>query len=132
MAQQSGGEGMRQFIFSRVAWAIVALLVTASRSNAQPQTAPATQPSGPQSTFVGLYINDLYQLDLKQSTYTADFYVWMRWRGDIDPSNFEFLNGNLDLKEHPYSIEANGEKYVSYHCRGTFHAVFDYHRYPLD
>jgi hypothetical protein len=56
----------------------------------------------------------------------------MRWRGEIDPSSIEFLNGNLDLKEHPYYLEADGAKYVSYHCRGTFHTTFDYRRYPLD
>jgi hypothetical protein len=56
----------------------------------------------------------------------------MRWRGDIDPSNIEFLNGSLDLKEHPYSLEVPGAKYVSFHCRGTFHVEFDYRRYPLD
>jgi len=104
----------------------------ASTALAQPQTVPATPPAGPQLTYVGLDINDIYQLDLKQSTYTADFYVWLRWHGDADPTNIEFLNGSLDLKEHPNPIETPATKYVSYHCRGTFHTTFDYRRYPLD
>lgn len=123
---------MRYPFFSQAARAVVPLLLMASTSVAKSQSAPATQISGPQSTFVGFYINDIYELDLKRSTYIADFYVWMRWRGEIDPSNIEFLNGSLDLKEHPNYLEAAGAKYVSYHCRGTFHTTFDYRRYPLD
>ena len=98
--------------------------------------APATQPSGPQITYVGFYINDVYDLDLKQSTYIVDFYVWFRWKagadGGLNPSDFEFMNGTLDLKEHPYKIPDGDTWYLSYHCRGTFHIAFNYRRYPLD
>jgi hypothetical protein len=104
----------------------------ASPDTARCQSAPASQPSAPQATYVGFYVNDLSQLDLKKSTYIADFYVWLRWRGDEDPSNIEFLNGSLDMKEHPNTLDAAGSKYVSFHCRGTFHDAFDYRRYPLD
>ncbi len=108
---------------------LVLLLTIFAARAAQAQS---TEPSALQPTFVGFYINDLYELDLKKSTYTADFYLWMRWRGNADPSNFEFLNGSLDMKEHPNSFVVAGAKYLSYHCRGTFHTTFDYRRYPLD
>jgi hypothetical protein len=91
------------------------------------------QSDAPQQTYVGIYINDIHGLDLKSSTYTVDFYIWFRWRGNLDPSNFEFLNAELQLKEHPYRPPAvGGFNYLSYHCRGVFHIAFDYHRYPLD
>jgi hypothetical protein len=86
-------------------------------------------------TYVGIYVNDLHGLDLKSSTYTVDFYIWFRWKADqggLDPSNFEFLNGDLQLKEHPYHVDVGDVHYVSYHCRGVFHIAFDYRRYPLD
>jgi hypothetical protein len=114
------------------ACALIPVVLIASAFLARAQAEPTTQPVGPQPTFVGMYINDIYGLDLKRSVYTVDFYIWMRWRGEIDPGNFEFLNGSLELKEHPYNLEVSGAKYVSYHCRGTFHAQFDYRRYPLD
>jgi hypothetical protein len=79
-----------------------------------------------------MYINNIRGLDLKAATYTIDFYIWFRWSGPYNPSSFEFLNGSLDLKEHPYWQSANGMEYISYHCRGVFHIDFDYHRYPLD
>jgi len=81
---------------------------------------------------VGIYVNDIHGLDLKSSSYIVDFYIWFRWKGELDPSNFEFLNGVLDLKEHPYHVDAGDTHYVSYHCRGQFHFIFDYRRYPLD
>ncbi len=95
-------------------------------------TSPAAGSVEPQITYVGMYINDVHNLDLKGSNYTVDFYIWFRWTGNLDPSNFEFLNGSLDLKEHPYPLEANGVHYISYHCRGVFHIAFNYRRYPLD
>ncbi len=114
---------------------IACLVLTCTAAHAQKMAAntePSTQPGGPQKTYVGIYINDVYELDLKQSTYVVDFYIWFRWKGDIDPTEFEFMNGELDLKEHPYRQADNGVNYVSYHCRGTFHIVFDFRRYPLD
>jgi hypothetical protein len=93
---------------------------------------PPSPPNKPQITYVGIFISDIHGLDLKASNYTVDFYIWFRWQGNLDPSNFEFLNGSLDLKEHAYRLESHGIHYVSYHCHGTFHFGFDYHDYPLD
>jgi hypothetical protein len=115
---------LHHFVFA----AAMALCVVSQSAKA----VAVKQGSSPEIAFVGLYINDLYELDLKKSTYIADFYVWMRWSGEIDPSNMEFLNGSLDLKEHPYRVQTGNSKYFSYHCRGSFHALFDYHQYPLD
>ena len=111
-----------------------AILVTLLWALSAVPFAPAqTLPSaGPQITYVGIYFNDIHGLDLKASAYTVDFYIWFRWIGKYDPSNFEFLNGTLDLKEHPYRLSNGDLQYVSYHCRGVFHIDFDYHRYPLD
>ena len=62
----------------------------------------------------------------------TDGYVWLRWRGDVKPDEFEFMNGKMDVKEHPDAKEVGGVKYVSYHCRGSFHTCLDFHKYPLD
>jgi len=118
--------------FSHATCAVVWLCSMISATVAQAQSKSAAPSPNTQTTFVGLYVNDVYQLDLKNATYVADFYVWLRWQGDVDPTNIEFLNGSLDMKEHPDNREVSGTKYVSYHCRGTFHTVFDYRRYPLD
>jgi hypothetical protein len=109
------------------------LLAIAPPTFAQKRAAvPASQPATPEQVYVGIYINDVYELDLKQSNYVVDFYIWFRWQGQYDPGEFEFMNGELTLKEHPYHLNAAGVNYVSFHCRGTFHILFDYRRYPLD
>jgi hypothetical protein len=114
------------------ALALLCLFALARSSPAQSFLPPATEPASPEIVYVGYYVNDIFEMDLKSSTYVVDFYVWLRWKGDIDPTAFEFVNGSLDVKEHPYSMEVDGVKYISYHCRGTFHSAFDYRRYPLD
>jgi hypothetical protein len=111
---------------------LLSILLLAIPTHAQTYAPPATEPASAEVVNVGMYINDIFEMDLKSSTFVVDFYIWLRWKGDIDPTNFEFLNGSLDVKEHPYSEQVNGEKYISYHCRGTFHSAFDDARYPLD
>jgi hypothetical protein len=125
----------RDICWRAVVGLVLMLAVSPALAKKPPATAPSTSSStasGPQLTYVGFYVNDVYGLDLKASTYIVDFYIWFRWQGDLDPSNFEFMNGTLDLKEHPYHVEVGDTHYVSYHCRGTFHIPFNYRRYPLD
>ena len=116
---------------------LLALLIAlaanpAMAAKAHPSTAASSPSAGPEIVSVGFYVNDIYELDLKRSTYVVDFYIWLRWKGDVDPTAFEFLNGTLDLKEHPFTEQVNGINYAAFHCRGTFHSIFDFRRYPLD
>jgi hypothetical protein len=97
------------------------------------KTAAATSDkSGSKEVHIGFYPNDIFDLDLRRCCYVADCYIWLRWNGDLKPDEFEFMNGKMDVKEHPDSKEVNGVKYVSYHCRGSFHTCLDFHKYPLD
>jgi hypothetical protein len=124
---------MGREVYRRIAFAMVlTLAVYPALAKKPPATLPTTSEGEPQLTYVGYFINDVYGLDLHASTYTVDFYIWFRWQGNLDPSNFEFMNGTLDLKEHPYHVDVGDTHYVSYHCRGTFHIAFNYRRYPLD
>src|SRR5690349_21578951 len=58
-----------------------------STSNATPVapagTPEATEPesTGPTEVTVGIYLTSIYALDQQSSTFYADFYLWMRWRG---------------------------------------------------
>jgi hypothetical protein len=44
---------------------------------------------------VGIYVTDIYDVDLKKSTYTADFYIWFQWKGTVNPRRFEIINGYI-------------------------------------
>lgn len=36
---------------------------------------------------------NLYDLNVNEYSFYADFYVWFRWKGDRDPTGIEFVNG---------------------------------------
>ncbi len=115
---------------------ILLLLICLFPTSAGADDRPAVDSPGNESqsteVYIGLYPNDVYGLDLQKCSYVIDCYVWLRWKGEGDPTQFEFMNGNMDLKEHPDNKDVNGLKYVSYHCRGIFHTRFDFRNYPLD
>lgn len=62
----------------------------ASASAAPP---PAPKP-GPEQVTVGVYVQNVQAVDLNTNSFSADFYVWLRWRNpDIDaPAGIEVQN----------------------------------------
>ena len=92
-----------------------------------------------QDVYVGVYLNDIINVDIKANTYVADFYLWFRWKGGIDPSeSFEFVNAfstwshtKQKLYKTPKIVE-NGWKYQVLHINGDFHHPFVLSQYPLD
>src|ERR1700722_14253788 len=76
--------------------AAAAPTVTA-RAEDPPGTAQApkegTATAGPEIVTVGIYFYFVRGLDLRSNSYTADFYIWFRWKGDYNPTkSFEFMN----------------------------------------
>lgn len=102
-------------------------------------TAAITPTPPPQKVFVGFYLNRLVNLDLKLNTYWLDFYMWFRWKGDLDPADtYEFMNGFekwgqtiVSENEEPRLLP-DGSKYREYHIEMEFHHPFHFQAYPLD
>lgn len=46
----------------------------------------------PLEVRTGVYLLNLYDLNMDEHSFYADFYVWFKWRGDSDPTNIEFVN----------------------------------------
>ncbi len=46
----------------------------------------------PQQVRVGVYLMNLYDLNMDEHSFYADFYIWFKWKGPIDPTNIEFVN----------------------------------------
>ena len=96
-------------------------------------------PPGAQQVKVGFYPVAIYDLDQASNTFYADAYVWLRWKGDIDPSaTIEFTNmveewGKLmePLMEQPKSLP-DGSKYQQFRVEGRFVQPFSLADYPLD
>jgi len=104
--------------------------------------APATTlpASGtPETVTIGLYIQNINDIDLKASAYMLDFYLWFRWRGSIDPTKtFEFQNllDSWSVTKEPIYPEPerldDGSLYQVFHVQGKFNRKFDLRSFPLD
>ena len=87
----------------------------------------------PAEVTIGLYIMDVYDLDVGKGTYTVDFYIWFKWKGDVNPRNFEIMNGYLAYKAKQDNLSTYGDYHnVSYRCRANLHSRFDLSSYPWD
>jgi hypothetical protein len=128
----------------------ICAIVTTGNVNAQsatPAAADATPqpetgepaPSGPIEVTVGFYINSIYGLDQQASTFNADFYLWMRWRGDVDPTlTLEMLNNierwgltMIPVFEEPMVLP-DGQNLQQFHVQGQFSQSLALKDFPLD
>ncbi|MCC7539396.1 MAG: hypothetical protein IT379_24440 [Deltaproteobacteria bacterium] len=89
-------------------------------------------PTTPAPVYIGLYLLNVDSLDLKAGTAEVTYYVWTRWRGAVDGSTFELVNGAVEAKEHEYRAEENGEKYAYWRCRATVQVRVDFHEFPFE
>jgi hypothetical protein len=110
-----------------------------------PAAAPAApeapaEPKKPDEVTVGVYINDIQQLDLQTHSYVMDFYVWFRWQNpDINPqATLEFMNPyqlwghiNTPLYEAPQDLP-DGWKYAAIRYQGQFNSKLPLEKYPFD
>ena len=94
---------------------------------------------GAQHVTVGLYGVNIYNFDLRSSTYAMTGYMWFRWKGDFDPvESLDFINlvQSYDflkktLLDKPILL-SNGEKYQAIRFDGCFFQPFDLTSYPID
>ena len=94
----------------------------------------------PQEAQVGFYLMNLYGLNMDEHSFYADFYVWFKWRGDLDPTNIEFVNSiekwsmdnaGFDGDSTPVVLK-DGTKYKIFRKEGRFFHAFSLNRFPLD
>ena len=111
------------FTFALTFWFFASLPCIAASS------APRSQPT---EVKVGVYMVDCYDLNIKDESFVADFYLWLTWRGNLNPENFEFMNGELQAKDNPEIIKKDGINYISWRCRGRFRSPLDFRNYPRD
>jgi hypothetical protein len=96
--------------------------------------------SAPEPVKIGLYIQDIQDLDIKSHSYMMDLYIWFRWENKkIDPSEtLEFMN-SYDLWGHTRSKEyrtapalKTGELYQVIRNQGRFSHKLVLEDYPFD
>ena len=98
--------------------------------------APAPQ----EKVRVGIYLNDVQNIDVHANNYLLDFYIWFKWTDpELDPSaSFEFMNhseswGTIVNKpsEKPETLPS-GEQYQLVHVQGRMSNKMDLRAYPFD
>lgn len=92
----------------------------------------------PEKVLTGVYLMNLYDLNLDENSFYADFYVWFKWKGKIDPTGIEFVNmvekwgKTLEPFEDSVIVLAGGWKYQGFRVEGRFFHPFELERFPLD
>jgi hypothetical protein len=108
-------------------------------------TAPASARTTPDKITVGLYLQNIPDIDVKTNSFAAEFYLWFLWDGDIDPTlTYELTNvvNVSELTKIPIYVDAagnsapdklpDGRRLQQFHCYGRFGHPFPLSRYPFD
>jgi branched-chain amino acid transport system substrate-binding protein len=95
-----------------------------------------------QVVYTGIYVNEVARLDILQSSFTADFYLWLRSaRGIVqadaaDPAEIQFpdmLRGDFNPAQPATRHDLpDGSMYRLWRLRGDFRTEYDLHRFPFD
>jgi len=93
----------------------------------------------PQQARVGVYLMNLYDLNMDEHSFYADFYIWFKWKGDIDPTEIEFVNSiekwsmaNTQSGDSSNMTLKDGTNYRIFRVEGRFFHSFSLNRFPLD
>lgn len=95
---------------------------------------------------VGIEPTSVYSIDIAKGIWSANFYIWWRWSGDLDPSESTDFTNNADASSaqkitFAYTndsgvptpmVLSNGDKYQQGFVRMSFIGDFKLGRFPLD
>ena len=109
-------------------------------SGAVVEAGPALFLQRQQVVYTGVFLNEVPRVDIAQSTFTGDFYLWVRFArvvtGIADPTDIDFpdlVRGSFDAKKPAEEGDLDdGTTYRLWRVRGDFKNDFDLHHYPLD
>lgn len=93
----------------------------------------------PQEVKVGVYLMNLYDLNMDEHSFYADFYIWFKWKGNIDPTEIEFVNSiekwsvtSTPSGDGSDSLLKDGTHYRIFRVEGRFFHSFVLNHFPLD
>jgi len=102
------------------------------------KTPPDPMPKNADFTNVniGIYLDGIENFSIKDSYWSATFYVWFRWKGDkaLDPGkNFQLVDAKIEKKELQDSYTGtDGTNYQAYKVVAKMTKFFNTTRVPLD
>jgi small-conductance mechanosensitive channel len=75
--------------------------------------------------YTGVKINSISQIKQDEESAEVDFSIWFRYQGDFNPSQIEFLNGNVKLTKPEEKIDMENDHYVRFRTKGVFSMNFE-------
>jgi hypothetical protein len=116
---------------------VLAFFLSVARSE-EPSAAPKAErrtPAG-EEVYAGIYVNQIYDLSVKEHRFVADFWIWFRWKDDrlhplesfkvVDSRETETVYSNEDPEKK------NGYHYAQARLRANISKVFDVQHFPRD
>ncbi len=88
----------------------------------------------PDTVLIGLYVNDIYDVNLSEKSFSAQFWVWFNYADSalLPMETLEFPNAK-DISEHAsYNEEKGGVCWASKHFTAVFKKDWDIRRFPFD
>jgi len=88
----------------------------------------------PKEVTIGTLVNRIDAINLKESTFDVDFYVWFVWSDmSINPGDtFEIVNGRINARAESDIHDVEGGRYACYRVQATIIKEFDLFKYPRD
>lgn len=88
-----------------------------------------------EKVWLGMYVNRIEEINLRDNYFIADFYIWFRWKNkELKPyESFGIVDadienkGDVDLFELP-----DGLQYACLRVKAKVNKQWDIHKYPLD
>ena len=84
--------------------------------------------------YSGIDINEISNIDPRNGTFSADFYVWFRHRGPLDYRKIEFLNAaeDIHLVDAIMKMGIDDNSYSAFRIKADFQEAFTFRNYPFD
>ena len=86
----------------------------------------------PRRVYVGAYLSDVSDFDLKAGRFKADLRVWLKWSGDEQVPNVTFENAEIDSKDELGKEHDGTWHSVQWRVQGTFRGDFPVTAFPFD
>jgi hypothetical protein len=114
---------------------LFAVLLTLAQAPAAEPSAAAPAAGAPVDVVVGIWVNQIHEVSLKENYFVADFYVWFRWKGDaLKPQNsFALVDGRIESKTEAITRKLpNGENYAYVRVVARMTKFWNVENFPLD
>jgi hypothetical protein len=103
-------------------------------SGLEPGDAELAVNADPIEVQMGVYIDRIVELSVKETGWTVDFYVWFRWKGDnIKPGeDMQLIDGWIEEKQKEAEFVIDDERYERYRVVARITKFFDVTRFPVE